>query len=66
MEIETLQRTEQREWDSLICKDKREEEGRLGRRQEKEELKEDLASSNNLKSNHVTCTLVDRSKNKLL
>ena len=37
------------EWDSHICEDKRGEEGRLGKRQEKEELKE--ASSSNSNSN---------------
>ena len=55
------------EWDSQICEDKRDEEGRLGRRQEKEEFKEDIiASSSNSNSNLVhSCMHGDRSGNKL-
>ena len=53
------------EWDSQICEDKRVEERRLGKRLEKEELKE--ASSNNSNSYLVhACTNKDRSGNKLL
>ena len=52
-------------WDSHICEDKREEEGRLGKRQQIEELKE--ASSSNSNSNLVhTCTHGDQLWNKLL
>ena len=47
-----------------ICEDKREEEGRLGRRQNKEELREDTTSSSNSNSKVVhACTHGNRSKN---
>ena len=40
-----------RVWDSQICEVKKEEEGRLGRRQEKEEFMEHVASRSNSNSN---------------